>query len=213
MAKLPREPSLKKLRALEPAVQELPVGTRLWRLYFRGGRHPTRWSDFRHVGPLDGRFDHHLPDQQENPTLQDRSVLYAARHPWTCLAEAYQMTRVINREHKQPWLVAFELAKPVQLLDLTGRFPTQGGASMALMTGPRSVARRWAQGYYEVYSHAQGLMYPSSMHANEPAVVLNDRAEAAELLPAVPAFHRALADPALLTVLRNAARALGYLLR
>jgi hypothetical protein len=51
------------------------------------------------------------------------------------------------------------------------------------------------------------------MHANEPAVVLNDRAEAAEVLPAVPAFHRALADPALLTVLRNAARALGYLLR
>jgi len=33
------------------------------------------------------------------------------------------------------------------------------------------------------------------------------------VLPAVPAFHRALADPALLTVLRNAARALGYLLR
>lgn len=213
MAKVPREPSLDVLRALEPAVQELPVGTRLWRLYFRGGRHPVRWSEFRRVGPLDGRFDHHVADEQGKPSLQDRSVLYVARHPWTCLAEAYQATRVINRDHKQPWLVAFELAKLVPLLDLTGRFPTQSGASMGLVTGPRSVARRWAQGYYEVYDRAQGLLYPSSMHANEPAVALNDRAEAAEVVPAVPAFHRALADPVLLTVLRNAARALGYLLR
>src|SRR5690606_20481893 len=136
MAKLPREPSLEKLRALVPAVQELPVGTRLWRLYFRGGRHPTRWSDFRHFGPLDGRFDHHLADDKGKPSLQERSVLYVARHPWTCLAEAYQATRVISRDHKQPWLVAFELAKPVSLLDLTGRFSTQSGASMGLMTGP-----------------------------------------------------------------------------
>lgn len=213
MVKVPREPSLDTLRALQPPFQELAVGTRLWRLYYRGGRHPTRWSEFRHVGPLDGRFDHHVPDDTGKPTLQERSVLYAARHPWTCLAEAYQATRVINRDHKQPWLVAFELAKPVPLLDLTRRFPTQSGASMGLMTGPRSVSRRWAQAYYEVYGGAQGMIYPSSMHANEPAVALNDRAEAAEVLPAVPAFHRALADPALITVLRNAARALGYLLR
>lgn len=213
MAKVPRQPSLDVLRALELAVQELPVGTRLWRLYFRGGRHPVRWSEYRHVGPLSGRFDHHLADDRGKPSLQERCVLYTARHPWTCLAEAYQATRAINRDHKQPWLVAFDLARPVPLLDLTGRFPTQSGASMGLMTGPRSVARRWAQGYYEVYERAQGLLYPSSMHANEPAVALNDRAEAAKVLPAVPAFHRALADPALLTVLRNAARALGYLLR
>jgi hypothetical protein len=43
--------------------------------------------------------------------------------------------------------------------------------------------------------------------------VLNDHAEGAKVLPAVPVFHRALADLALLTVLRNAARALGYALR
>jgi RES domain-containing protein len=213
MVKVPREPSLETLRLLEPTFQELRAGTRLWRVYFRGGRHPTRWSESRHVGPLDGRFDHHLPDAKGNPALQERSVLYAARQPLTCLAEAYQATRVINRDHKQPWLVAFEIAKAVRLLDLTGRFPTQSGASMGLMTGPRSVSRRWARGYYEVYSRAQGLIYPSSMHANEPAVALNDRAEVAEVLPPVPAFHRALADPALLTVLRNAGRALGYFLR
>lgn len=213
MVKVPREPSLETLRALEPALQTLPVGTRLWRLYFRGGRHPTRWSEFRHVGPLDGRFDHHLPDEKGNPTLQERSVLYTARHPWTCLAEAYQATRIINRDHKQPWLVAFEIVKPVHLLNLTGRFPTRSGASMGLMTGPRSVSRRWARGYYEAYDAVRGFLYPSSMHANEPAVVLNDRAEGAKVLPAVPVFHRALADLALLTVLRNAARALGYALR
>jgi hypothetical protein len=213
MVKVPREPSLETLRGLEGAFKELSAGARLWRVYFRGGRHPTRWSESRHVGPLDGRFDHHLPDEKGEPALQERSVLYAARHPLTCLAETYQATRIINREHKQPWLVAFGIAKAVQLLDLTGRFPTRSGASMGLMTGPRSVSRRWARAYYEVFAGAQGFIYPSSMHANERAVVLNDRAEVSEVLPPVPAFHRALADPALLTVLRNAARTLGYLLR
>jgi hypothetical protein len=46
------------------------------------------------------------------------------------------------------------------------------------------------------------------MNANLPAVALYERAESA--LPASPEFHRPLADPALLAVLRNTARHLGY---
>ncbi len=168
-----------------------------------------RWCDFRHVGPLGARFDHHLPDDGA-PTQQERSVLYAAAHPFTCLAEVYQTTRTISRWHKDPWLVAFELTKPLDLLDLTGAFPTKSGASMGLMTGPRSVERRWACAYYEVYENTHGLYYPSSMHANAPAAVLTDRAEALDVPPKHPSFHRALADPALLSILRNAARTLGY---
>ena len=210
MVKVPRAPDLEKLRTLDPPTKALPSGTRLWRLYYRGGNHPTSWCDFRHVGPVDARFDHHLPDKHGNAAAQNRAILYAAVHPFTCLAEAYQQTRTINRWHKQPWLVAFEITKKINLLDLTGPFATQSGASMGLMSCARSVARRWAQGYYEAYETLSGLCYPSSMHANVTALVLTDRAEAVGVLPAVPRFHRALADPAMLSIIRNAARTLGY---
>lgn len=210
MAKVPRAPSLDKLRSINPAVQILPIGSRLWRLYFRGGQHPTQWSDFRHIGPLDTRFDHHLPKPNNDPIQQDRSVLYAAAHPLTCLSEVFQSKRTINRWYKDPWLVAFEITKPLALLDLTGAFATESGASMGLMSGPRSVARRWAQGYYEVYNNLHGLYYPSSMNANDPAMVLTDRTEALDMIPTHSSFHRALGDPAILTILRNAARTLGY---
>ena len=45
-------------------------------------------------------------------------------------------TRVIDRTAHDPWLVAFELLQPLNLLDLTGVWPTRAGASMALNTGP-----------------------------------------------------------------------------
>ena len=51
------------------------------------------------------------------------------------------------------------------------------------------------------------------MYAGEPAVVLNDRVETNACLPAYPRFNRALADDALLDILKHAAAALGYALR
>lgn len=78
------------------------------------------------------------------------------------------------------------------------------------------MARNWARAFYQVLSgHRRSLLplYPSSMHANRPAMVLTDRAEAADVMPARPRFHRALGDPALLSVLKNVARGLGYALR
>ena len=41
-------------------------------------------------------------------------------------------------------------------------------------------------------------------------MVLTDRAEAAGVTPEHPGFHRALGDPALLSLLKNIARTLGY---
>lgn len=79
---------------------------------------------------------------------------------------------------------------------------------MAMSTGPRPRAQRWSQAIWEAYTSVEGLLYPSSMNANLPAVALYERAESA--LPASPEFHRPLADPALLAVLRNTARHLGY---
>ncbi len=79
---------------------------------------------------------------------------------------------------------------------------------MAIASGPRPRAQRWSRAIYDVYPRIHGFHYPASMHANQPAVALYERASVA--LPAGPAFHRPLVDPALLGLLNRTARALGY---
>lgn len=207
MAKVPRLPDLEVLAGLEPDLKVLDAGTEMWRVYFRGGNHPTRWNEFRSVGPLDARFDHLEKGEDA------RAVVYLARHPVTCLAEVFQKPRTINRKHRVPWLVGFELGSSVALLDLTGSFATRIGASMGLMTGARSVSCNWAKGLYETYPDTHGILYPSSMHGNRAAVVLNERARVKKIMPASPMFHRSLDDAALMSVVKNAGRELGFVVR
>jgi hypothetical protein len=204
VAKFPEPPPSDELARVPPARKRLAAGTPLWRLYRRGGRHPTLWDRLREFGPSAARFDHHQPP----PRVQERAILYAAAHGPTALAEAFQDTRVIDRAARDPWLVGFRLAHPVTLLDLTGTWPTRAGASMAIATGPRPRARRWARAIYEAYPDLGGLYYPSSMHGNRPAVALTERTRPA--IPPRPEFHRPLADPALLRMLEKVARDLGY---
>jgi RES domain-containing protein len=204
LAKFPEPPQAEVLAKTKPQIRHVPAGTTLWRLYFRGGRHPTFWNIFRSFGPTGARFDHQLPP----PRPQERCILYCALEGPTCLAEVFQDTRVIDRAARDPWLAAFELARPLALLDLTGPWPTRAGASMALGTGPRPRAQRWAQTIYEAYADVQGIFYPSSMYANRPAVALWERG--GEAIPPVPMFHRPLIDPALLPVLSRVALDIGY---
>lgn len=201
MAKLPAPPA--KL-TLAPAVAILPAGTRLFRIYRAAGPHPAAWNGMRHFGPTPVRFDHHDPP----PRVQAKGILYAAADVVTCLAEVFQATRVIDRTADLPWLVAFDLVRVVPVLDLTGAWPTRAGASMAINSGPRPRARSWSHAFHAAYPAVEGLLYCSSMHANRPSVALYERAAGA--LPAAPAFHRALADPALLPRLNAAATRLGY---
>jgi hypothetical protein len=204
MAKFPEPPAVEGLAAVSPDPRIVPAGTMLWRLYFRGGSHPSFWNVFRAYGPTRGRFDHHLPP----PQVQDRQILYCAEHGPTCLAEVFQDTRGIDRLAGDPWLVGFVLSRDLDLLDLTGTWPTRAGASMALNSGPRPRAQRWARIIYEAYPRLQGIYYPSSMDGNHPALALTERALAA--MPSTPVFHRPLLDPAFLTVLRHVARDFGY---
>lgn len=201
MAKLPAPPSPLGVPA---AVVTLPVGHRLWRVYFTSGTYPTPWREFRFFGPTNARFDHHDPP----PRLQAKGIIYGAEEPATCLAEVFQVTRTVDRVANGPWLVGFELTSPVKLLTLTGHWPTRAGASMAINSGPRPRARLWSQAIYKAYPDVAGLLYASSMNANRPAVALYERAKRA--MPAAPVFHRALADPALLPRLNAAATRLGY---
>ena len=206
MAKFPEPPPPAELAGVRPDWRVLTAGTLLWRLYFRAGPHPTLWNQLRHYGPTGARFDHH----NDPPREQERAILYAAGHGPTCLAEVFQETRLVDRNARDPWLVGFELAKDVQLLDLCGNWPTRAGASMMIASGPRPRARRWSRAIYAAHASCEGLHYPSSMHANRPIVALYERAAGA--LPTRPCFHRALADPSLTTVVRNAAQDLGYAL-
>lgn len=209
MPKFPEPPPPATLAALGAEVHTLGSPTRVWRVYFRGGDHPTTWDEFRAWGPTGSRFDHHVPP----PRLQSRQILYGAigsRAAVTTIAEVFQSTRVVERARRSPAWVAFDTTEDLHLLDLTGTWPTRVGASMVLTSGPRPRARRWSHAIYEAYPHIHGLLYGSSMNANEPCIALYERACSA--MPSHPVFHRELADPAVLTVLKNACAAVGYAL-
>lgn len=204
MAKLPAPPAPEVLRGTRPDLIRLAAGVTLWRIYRRGGEHALGWSSFRSFGPRDARFDHHLPP----PRDQGRATYYAAREPTTCVAEVFQWERRIERLVDAPWLVGFRLARAVLLLDLTGRWPTRAGASMAIHSGSRPRARAWSRAIHEAFPEVQGLLYCSSMDSNRHAVALYERARSA--MPPRPDFHRPLSNPDLEPFLRDAARAFGY---
>jgi len=203
--KLPPPPAVADLREIRPDHHTLRTGTVLARIYARSGAHPSRWDEFRSVGPLpSARFDHHVAGEQ-------RAVLYGARSLVTCVAEVFQATRVVDRVADDRFFVAFALTRAVRLLDLTGDWPTRAGASQAISSGPRRRAQEWARAIYDAYPAVDGLWYPSSMHGGHPAVVLFERATTA--IPREPELDIPLSYLGLLPDLIRAAATLGYLLR
>jgi hypothetical protein len=197
------------MRSIPVDVEVLPAGTRLYRIYFRGGGHPGGWNRFRDFGPLpSARFDHHL----EPPRVQERAILYAAvggEAVATCVAEAFQEGRLVDTRLREPQLAAFSLAEDVPLLSLRGRWPTRAGASANINSGPRPRCRRWSRAIYEAYdADVFGLLYASSMNGNRPAVALYERAASA--LPVAPDSNRSLSDAALFLPLERIASSLGY---
>ena len=209
MPKFPDPPPVNHFRLIEPDIRRLSAGTSLWRVYFRAGRYPSVWYDYRAFGPLStARFDHHEPNPDGTPWTQEPAILYAALNGPTCIAEVFQSTRLLDRHSRSPWLVEFAPTRDLTLLDLCTTFPTRIGASMAINTGPRPRAQRWARRFYEAYDEIDGIIYPSSMYGNEPAVALFERCQTA--LPRLPGFHRALADPALQRRLAVTAHEIGY---
>ena len=183
------------------------------RVYYARGRHPQSWDQFRYFGPLNSRWDHHLPDALGNSQTQARGIYYAAADAKTCLAEVFQATRRIDRVFQAPWLVVFETSADLKLLDLSGDYATRMGASMAIHSGNRGRARGWARALYDAYPQAHGILYAASMHGGRHAIALNERALKEPLFPAHPLFHRALADDAMVDPLKQAAAELGYALR
>lgn len=207
MVKLPEPPTPNVLRSIPAEIHMIPAGKLLWRVHPRAGAHPTSWNEFRTYGPVPtSRFDHHV----QPPGSQPRGILYAAESVRTCIAEYFQETRTIDTKRGSPSLVAFRLVRDVAALNLRGTWPTRAGASMNINSGPRGMARAWSRTIHEAYPGVAGVLYCSSMNANEPAVALYERASAA--LPAAPEFNRPLSDPDLIPVLEQAAHRFGYAL-
>lgn len=218
MPKLPLPPP--ELPPLQTAdlLTWTPTDHALARVYFRSGAHPSTWSAFRYEGPLTtARYDHHLPV----PGQGQRGILYAAAARTSdaqaaapiaaCLAEVFQATRLVDRFDREPWLVIFELAASVRLLDLTGAWPTRAGASQKLSTGRHDYARAWSRRIYEQYDEVDGLLYPSAMYGGGSASALYERAEPA--LAGDPLAHMPLAHPGLRDPLRRITAHIGYRLR
>lgn len=198
-------PSVAALRAIAPEIHVLPAGAELWRIYFRAGPHPSRWNGFRSFGPTGARFDHQPPPAKRHRT---RAILYASDSGPTSLAEVFQQTRVIDRFADSPALAAFTLRRDLQLLDLTGAWPTRAGASMVINSGSRVKARAWSRAIYAAYPDVAGLRYASSMNANQPAFALYERARSA--VPTTAVLDLPLNTPALAAPLAAAAVRFGY---
>ena len=214
--KLGLPPPVADLQKVPAEIHMLPTGTRLVRLYYRGGDHPTTWHAFRAEGPLNGRFDHQLPREagarRTRPSAPPRAILYAALDALTCLAEVYQDTRQIDRQHKAPWMAVFDLNAPLKLQDLSGRWPTRAGTSGALATGRRDYAQAWSRHIYEAYPDIHGLYCRSSMDPRGFCIALYERAGGVGALPRRPLFNRSLADASWEPTLENAAGEIVYLL-
>lgn len=185
------------------------MGTLCWRVYRAGGPHPVAWSDFRHHGPTaTGRFDHQEPPPHDDPT---RAITYVGLDAMGALAEAFQGARLIDRRRQAPWLVGFELAAPLDLLDLTRLWPTRAGASQAIATGRRATAQAWSRAIYRSYPELAGVLYRSAMAGGSLNLALYERARPA--IPRAPAVHLPLTHPGLTLPLQRAAAKLGYGLR
>jgi hypothetical protein len=186
-----------------------PAGTLCWRVYRAGGPHPATWDAFRHHGPTaSGRFDHQEPPPHDDPT---RAISYVALDAIGALAESFQGARLIDRRRQAPWLVGFELAEAIDLLDLTRLWPTRAGASQAIATGRRSTAQAWSRAIYRDYPQVVGLLYRSAMAGGSTNLALYERALGA--LPKRPTVHLPLTHPGLRLPLARAAEKLGYGLR
>jgi RES domain-containing protein len=206
VAKLPNPPA-----RLDPPPEPItiPEGSLLWRLYRAGGRHPMTWNGFRSYGPIaTARFDHQEPPPHEDPS---RAIYYASNTAEGAIVETYQDTRVVDRLDGEPWLAAFELASNFIALDLTGAWPTRAGASQAIASGQRNVARAWSRLIWSQYGDIDWIWYPSAMSGNTRNLAAFERGR--RMLPDYPVLNVPLSHPGLLADLNRIAARYGYGLR
>jgi len=205
MAKLPDPPPLADLTTHSPDLHQLSTTRVLWRIHNTTGAHVTAWNALRHYGPIAScRFDPHDPPPREQPTI---GVSYLAASVPTALAERFQQTRIINTRRGAPYLTAFTMTRPLQLLDLTHGWPLTAGASHTINTGPKHRTRAWARAFLAAWPDLDGLLSQSAL-TGSPCITLFSPTTNA--LPVTPLFSEPLDHPGLAQPLAHAAQSIGY---
>lgn len=127
---------------------------------------------------------------------------------------------MIDLRHEAPVVSLFRVERDLALLDLTAHWTTRAGASAALSSGPRAIARRWSRDFYEAYSKIDGLRYRSSMSGgSDIALALYERCTEAlykrctDAMPAEALATRRLDHPEIVGSVTDAAKLLGYDIR
>ncbi len=178
MVKLPLPPAPEALKREDSDFYALAEQAVIWRLHRTAGDNVIPWNDLRYWGPSHARF-----------------------------AEVFQDRRVVDTARGAPYLTAWRPARPLQLLDLTGRWPIRNGASHLLNTGPHDLCRSWSRTIYTRWPDLDGLWHISAM-TGEPEVTLFTAAR--DSFPPQPMFSRPMADPGTRGWIVAAAAHIGY---
>lgn len=204
MVKLPLPPPTEQLRYRHEHLFKVDHSTVLWRVHRTSGAHVVAWNQLRYWGPSTTmRFDPHDPPAR----TQDRGVSYTALAVPTVLAEVFQQRRVINTRRGTPYLTAWNPARTLTLLDLTGTWPVFTGASHVVNTGRRDHCRAWARAIHSAWPELDGLWHRSAMTGGDAVTLFT---AAAKSFPSRPVLSMALAHPGLRAHLLDAAAQIKY---
>lgn len=204
MVKLPLPPPAEQLRCRPEHLHQLDTDAVLWRVHRASGEHIVPWNELRYWGPSPTmRFDPHQPPSR----MQNRGVGYAALTVPTALAEVFQQRRVINTRRGAPYLTAWSPAREMTLLDLTGTWPIQAGASHVINTGRRDYCRGWARAIHTAWPDLDGVWHRSSMTGGDAVTLFT---HAADSFPLRPSLSLPLDHPGLRGYLLAAAAQLNY---
>lgn len=126
------------------------------------------------------------------------------------LLEVFQAQRMIRLRDGAPTLAAFEVGRPLRLLDLSDSdWITVAGGNSAISSGDRERSRLWARAIAERYPELDGVVSASSLIPTSRVVAL--WAGAADALPEHPTALLRLDRDELLGVIDRIAERYGYL--